>query len=277
MATLSVYSISQPALVVDGLEVAVDRMHDLFGAVPSERLLGRNAVYAFENETFLELLGPVDEGHTRWRFLRRFGPGYYMFCADLENTDPGEVEAELARLGKRIVDGGRDRYEGNVRAGYHIHPHDAGGMIMLLTIKDDRRENGLWAGFSYRAYIPGNTRYVREVRGVLARTADPAAEAPGFGELGMVMAPLGAAGTWRWQGPTGTLLELWPAGSWSGSPVDERRDYALCLRARDVPALLARLSRYGHIAQRLPADGRWLTNVDPILGVRLAVEPSPGP
>src|SRR5262245_18000092 len=151
MAKLSVYSISQPALVVEDLEVAVDRMHDLFGAVPSERLLGRNAVYAFENETFLELLGPVDEGHTRWRFLRKFGPGYYMFCADLANTDLDEVEAELARLGKRIVDGGRHRYEGNVRAGYLIHPQDAGGKIMLLTVMADRRENGLWAGFSYRA------------------------------------------------------------------------------------------------------------------------------
>jgi hypothetical protein len=276
MGELAVYSIAQPALVVDDLEVAVDRMHDLFGAVPSERLPGRNAVYAFENETFLELLGPVEEGHTRWRFLRRFGPGYYMFCADLENTDLDEVEGELARLGKRVVDGGRRKYEGNVLAGYHIHPRDACGMIMLLTVKSDRRENGLWAGFSYRAYIPGNSRYVREIRGVLARTADPAAEAPGFGEMGLAMAPLGATGAWGWQGRTGTRFELWPATSWAGGPVDERRDYALCLRARDVSALLARLSRFGLAGERRAADGRWLTNPDPVLGVRRGVEGAGG-
>ena len=272
MAKITSYSLAQPALAVANLDVAVDRMHDLLGAVPSERLLGRNAVYAFENETFLELLGPVNEQHTRWRFLKNFGPGLYMFCVDLQNEDLDEVEAELHRQGKRIVDGGRDRYDGNVRAGWHIHPHDACNLLMLLAVKADLRDNGLWAGLSYHAYIDGNTRYVREIRGVLARTVNPAQEAPCFATMGFEMTPLGGSGAWRWQGPTGTLLELWPTDSWSGNPVHGRREYALCLRPRDATALLERFQRCGLTGQEGIAGGRWLSSVDPILGVRFAVD-----
>ena len=191
MAKITAYSLAQPALAVADIEVAVDRMHDLLGAVPSERLPGRNTVYAFENETFLELLGPVNEQHTRWRFLKSFGPGLYMFCVDLQIDDLDEVEAELHRRGKRIVEGGRDRYDGNVHAGWHIHPHDACNLLMLLAVKADSRDNGLWAGLGYRAYMGGNTRFAREIRGVLARTAKPEQEAPCFAAMGFQMTPHG--------------------------------------------------------------------------------------
>ena len=67
MTRLAAYSICQPAVVVADVDEAIDRVHALFGAVPSERVMGAseaadesaagNAVYAFEDTTFLELLG----------------------------------------------------------------------------------------------------------------------------------------------------------------------------------------------------------------------------
>ena len=278
MAKLTAYSLVQPALAVEDLETAIDRVHDLLGAVPSERLRREgditNAVYAFENETHLELLSPENEGHTRWRFVRKFGSGLYMFCVDMQSEDPGEVEEALKRQGKRIVAGGR-RDAGNVVAGYHVHPRDACNLLTLLAVKADPRDNGAWAGHGYRAYVSGNARYAQELRGVLARTTNPAAEAPCFGTLGLEMAALGQTGAWKWQGPTGTIVELWPAESWPGGPVDSRRDYVLCFRARHPEALAERLTKCGLTGAQGLAGGRWLSSVDPVLGVRFAIEANP--
>ncbi len=290
MTRLSPYSISQPAVVVADVDEAVDRVHELLGAVPSERLMGanevdqsgrvqdasaaRNAVYAFADTTFLELLGPVEEGHTRWRFLQRFGPGYYMFCADLENESPQEVADELERLGVRVVAGGPGPRRGRVKASFHLHPHDACGMLMLLAIKQDLHDNRDWAGESYRAYIDGNTRIAHALKGVAARTSDPAGDAPQFGKLGFEMVPLGSGG-WGWRGEGGTVLELWPEDAWDGESVDDQRDYALCLTAREPDTLVQRLERSGLKGQDGPRE-RWLSSVDPIIGVRWAVEASDG-
>ena len=270
MSAIRIHSLVQPALTVRDLPEAVDRVHALLAAVPSEQNAWGNAVYAFGNTTFLELLGPVNESHTRWRFLRDFGPGLYMFCVDLANGDRREVDDELARLGKRVVAPGRET--ANITAGWHIHPRDACNLLMLFALKRDPTDNTDWAGPKCRDYVPGNTRFASQVAGVLARTTDPAGEARCFGELGFGMAPLtdGACG---WRGPTGTIVELWPADAWAGNRVERRRDYALCLRASATDRLIDRLTACGLAGEQGRAGGRWLSSIDPILGVRFAVAP----
>ncbi len=268
LAQLTAYSLEQPALVVADLDAATDRMHALFGALPSERIPKYNAVYPFGANTYLELLGPFEPGHTRARFLARNGPGFYMICATLENQDVEEVEAQIKRSGKRIV---RSMVHHNVRKTWHIHPHDAPGMLVLLAVKTDVLDNTDWCGHSYKAYIDGNTRYVDQVGGLIARTADPAAEALGFAELGFPMSPL-PDGAQRWQGRAGTVVELWPSTSWLGRTITDRRDYALCLRTQNAPAVLSRLAACGLTGEHGMAGGRWLSSTDPVLGVRFAVE-----
>lgn len=271
MTELRAFSLEQPALAVADLDEACDRMHALFGALPSERMPDYNAVYAFGNHTFLELLGPVNEEHTRARFVRRNGPGFYMICATLENQDVAAVSAELERIGKRVV---RSKEHRNVRKTWHIHPHDAAGLLVLLDVRTELTDNAEYAGASYRAYIKGNTRWCDEVHGVIARCADPAADAAVFGPLGFAATP-GGEGCWRWQGRGGTLLEFRAAHAWAGPPVTHRRDYALCLRARSPGALMERMARAGLRAHEGEAGGRWLSEVDPVLGVRFAVEALP--
>lgn len=261
-------------------------MHALFGALPSARLPDYNAVYAFDNNTFLELLGPVNDEHTRARFLRKFGPGFYMICSTLEGQDEHAVEEELKCRGKRIV---RSMQHKNIRKTWHIHPQDSGGFLTLLAVKTDMRDNREWCGEHYHAYIRGNTRYVDEVGGVLARTVDPAAEAPIFAPLGFAMTPAGD-GAWKWVGRGGTVFELWPADAWVGERanervservnerLDDRRDYAICLRTRHLPALLERFAACGltGIGNVGGVEGRrWLSSTDPVLGVRFAVEQIP--
>jgi hypothetical protein len=270
MTELRAYSIEQPALAVADLDLACDRMHALFGALPSERMPDYNAVYAFGNNTHLELLGPVSEEHTRARFVRRNGPGFYMICATLENQDVAGVGDTLARLGKRVV---RSMEHRNVRKTWHIHPHDAGGLLILLAVRTDLDDNAEYAGSSYRAYIKGNTRWCDEVHGVIARSAEPAADAAVFAPLGFAAQPQ-ADGCWRWQGRAGTILEFRPSDAWRGAAVTERRDYALCLRARSPQALVARFAAAGLVTDD-EAGGRWLSAIDPVLGVRFAVEPLP--
>ncbi len=88
------------------------------------------------------------------------------------------------------------------------------------------------------------------------------------------MVPVGSVG-WGWRGEGGTVLELWPEDAWDGESVDEKRDYALCLTAREPDTLVQRLERSGLKGQDGPRE-RWLSSVDPIIGVRWAVEASDG-
>jgi hypothetical protein len=274
MAVLAAHALVQPAVVVHDLDAGVDRMHELFLAVPSERNDTRefaNAVYAFGNNTYLELLDGRYEEHTRARFLRQFGAGMYMFCIDIERAEPAAVEAELERAGVRVVAPGRATE--NITAGWHLHPRDCGGLLVLHAMKRDLTDNTDWAGHKCQAYVPGNTRVIAELRGVIARTPNPAGEAHRYGDLGLPMEPLSSAGAFRWRGPTGTLFELWPADAWPGESVDSHRDYALCLPSTEPEAAIARLNRAGldFVPAMLP--GRLLSSIDPVLGVRFLIEP----
>ena len=277
MSKLKAYAVTQPAVAIRNLDAAIARMAELFAAVPADRHITSEKVrresgtlYAFENHTYFEILDPVGEGHQRQRFVDRHGPAFYMISVDLANDDPVEVEGELKRMNKRVVQPSPPR--GNIKQGWHIHPKDACDLLMLLAIKYDRNDNREWAGPEHHLDIPGNTRYVREVAGVIARTSDPASEQACFGDMGFEMTELRDGG-WGWRGATGNVLELWPPNGWQGPSLDERRDYAVVLRPKDRAGLLARMERMGLSFTHGLASGRSLSTVDPTLGCRFAVDP----
>ncbi|MCC7365122.1 MAG: hypothetical protein IT303_12205 [Dehalococcoidia bacterium] len=78
-----------------------------------------------------------------------------------------------------------------------------------------------------------------------------------------------------WAGPTGTILELWPAAAWPGEDVSRRRDYALCFAAANIDHAIAHFEACGLNGRFEPAIGRWLSDIDPVLGVRIALEHGP--
>jgi len=277
MADLVVHTLTQPAVAVQDRALGVARMADLFAAVPADRRLDprvarqRGTLFAFDNTTFLEVLDPVDSGHTRHRFVTRNGPGFYMISADLANDDVDAVGEELSQLGKRVVAGGPGH--GNVRHSWHLDPRDCGRLLVMLAVKRDRRDNREWAGAFHHEDIVHNTRFIREIAGVIARTPDPQGESRTYSDLGMNMAPLDdGRGALGWRGPTGNVFEFWPADAWEGAPVGERRDYAICLRVHDVAMLKARMACWGLRFSDDVAGGRSISSIDPVLGVRFALE-----
>ncbi|MCC7365123.1 MAG: hypothetical protein IT303_12210 [Dehalococcoidia bacterium] len=141
---LSVYNLVQPAVVVRDIDQGVDRVYELFRAVPSERNTRPefvNAVYAFPGYTYLEVLDGLNPAHTRTRFLDDWGPGLYMLCTDLANDEPAEIERDLAAANIRVVAPGRQT--ANITAGWHLHPRDAGSILVLHAVKKDRTDNRL--------------------------------------------------------------------------------------------------------------------------------------
>jgi hypothetical protein len=85
------------------------------------------------------------------------------------------------------------------------------------------------------------------------------------------MEPIGQ-GAYGWRGPTGSVLELWPPDSWEGPPVDTRRDYAIVIKPNDRSGLLRRMTHLEFRFQDGVAGGRLMSSVDPVLGIRFALE-----
>ena len=68
-------------MLVDDLDSAMDWLFEAFRIYPSERvdIVGsgvNNAVYAFANHTYLELIAPYNEESSAYRLLSRSGPGW---------------------------------------------------------------------------------------------------------------------------------------------------------------------------------------------------------
>jgi hypothetical protein len=154
---------------------------------------------------------------------------------------------------------------------WHLHPKDAGGLLILTSIMSDREDNADWAGPHYADDIAFNTRYVDEICGFAARTADPEEEHRAFGNVGFPMTPLGD-GALGWRGATGNVIELWPESAWEGPLVEKRRDYAVVIKASDREGLLRRMRHVGLTILAETVGGRILTSVDPVLGVRFAID-----
>jgi hypothetical protein len=278
MKQLKVSTITQPAIAVRSRLEAMGRIADLFAAVPSHREIGedesrnRGTLFPFLRG-FLEILDPVAEGHKRQQFINKFGPGLFMFSADLENEGIENIRSLIQSINKRIIFEGHSMHttpEDSLRPySWHVHPADSYNLYLSLAIRPDRNDNSVWAGRSYREYIPCNTRFLSEIRGVIARTKNPEAESAAFTQLGFAMRPLGG-GAWGWQGSSGDVLELWPADSWQGDAVERRRDYAIVIRASAKEALMKRMCYGGHAFSS--GAGRVLSSVDRVLGIRFAIE-----
>ena len=164
----------QPALLVRSLDATLDRLQALFGMYPSERVRIRfagvdNAVYALGDQTFLELIEPYVPESSAGKLLARTGEGWHMLSVDLEPVEKETVESYLAGAGVRVVHRGSSK---GVDAGWHLHPRDTGGVLLLLARRTDRDENGAWAGWSWRDFVATNTRVVRSILGVSVVTDD---------------------------------------------------------------------------------------------------------
>ena len=270
------HSIVQTAVVTRSRAEGVARMADLFAAVPIDLPGGpdegaeNGTVFAFNNRTHMEILDPMDENHTRHRFLQRNGPGAYMLSCSLQNEDWQQVRESLREDGIRTVVEGPFGQKHLYR--WHLHPKDAGGLLILTSVMVDREDNADWAGPHYAEDIAYNTRYVDQVCGLIARTSSPATEHEAFGKVGFPMQTI-AGGAMGWLGPTGNVLELWPDSAWEGPSIQTRRDYAVVIRASDRDGLLRRMQHVGLSLLPQTAGGRLLTSIDPVLGVRFAIEP----
>ena len=190
-AAIRVEHVLQPAILVRDLEATLDRLHALFGMYPSERVRIRfagvnNAVYALGGQTFLELIEPFDPESSAARLLARTGEGWHMLSVDLAPVEKDTVERYLAEVGVRVVHRGSSK---GVDAGWHLHPRDTGGVLLLLARRTDRDENGAWAGWSWRDFVATNTRVVRSILGVSIATDDLDAARHRWQSLGFVFDP----------------------------------------------------------------------------------------
>ena len=171
---IRVEHVLQPALLVRSLDATLDRLQALFGMYPSERVRIRfagvdNAVYALGDQTFLELIEPYVPESSAGKLLARTGEGWHMLSVDLEPVEKETVESYLAEAGVRVVHRGSSK---GVDAGWHLHPRDTGGILLLLARRTDRDENGAWAGWSWRDFVKTNTRVVQSILGVSVVTDD---------------------------------------------------------------------------------------------------------
>ena len=171
---VSIEHITQPAVLVEELDAAMDWLHAAFGAYPSERVDIKssgvnNAVYAFANRTYLELIEPYDTSSSAFRLLSRSGPGWHMMSVDIVHDDWGINDAAIRSSGMRVVQTNRSD---NLVGAWHLHPRDTGGVLLNLADPADHAEHGMWAGRAWREYVATNTHIVDRILGVSIVTND---------------------------------------------------------------------------------------------------------
>ncbi len=145
-----VREIRQVAAIVEDLEPAVDLLHDLFDIEPSTRqeltefgLI--NAVLPIGDQ-FLELLQPVDQEHSGWRYLRKRGPGFYMLIFEGDEGLRAKSEAEAAGI-PVVWTADNDRF-----VSVHFHPRATAAT--LVSVDTSKVPNG-WpaAGPDWRDHV----------------------------------------------------------------------------------------------------------------------------
>ena len=294
---IRVEHVLQPALLVRSLDATLDRLQALFGMYPSERVRIRfagvdNAVYALGDQTFLELIEPYVPESSAGKLLARTGEGWHMLSVDLQPVEKEAVERYLADQGVRVVHRGSSR---GVDAGWHLHPRDTGGILLLLARRTDRDENGAWAGWSWRDFVKTNTRVVRSILGVSIVTDDLDAARRRWETLGFDFGQgWDDAGDAVLQADTarGTFLQL-RAPARAGAPSRTWLDhfgpglFHLALAAPDLDAARRRLESAGAVIDRevgTPITGgsstvarSFWTRADTTCGVPMELrEPTPG-
>lgn len=158
----------QPAPLVRDMDEAMDHCQALFGIYPSERVHITpsgvdNAVYAFEGETFLELICPYDDDDAAGRLLARRGAGWHMVSFDTTPEQAPTVDTDLKAAGVRVVR--RNVHPEGIKA-WHMHPRDVAGALALVADRSKLGDNSLYAGARYKEFVGTNTRVVRRILGI---------------------------------------------------------------------------------------------------------------
>ena len=165
------------------------------------------------------------------------------------------MESYLAEAGVRVVHRGSSK---GVDAGWHLHPRDTGGILLLLARRTDRDENGAWAGWSWRDFVKTNTRVVQSILGVSVVTDDLDAARRRWETLGFDFGQRwDDAGDAVLQADTarGTFLQL-RAPTGAGAPSRAWLDhfgpglFHLALAAADLDAARRRLEGAGAVIDR---------------------------
>jgi len=206
---LRVEHITQPAVLVDDLDTALDWMAECLKAYPSERvdIAGagvNNAVYAFANRTYLELIEPYNQESSAYRLLKRCGPGWHMLNVDIVDAESADIENALTQADTRIVQKNKTAH---VKSAWHLHPRDTDGVLVNLANPTDHDEHGMWAGWAWREYVSTNTRVVHDILGVSLVTDDLVRTGQRYAQLGFDL------GSPFMDGPDEVIQAVCPAGS----------------------------------------------------------------
>jgi catechol 2,3-dioxygenase-like lactoylglutathione lyase family enzyme len=184
---LTVEHVIQPAWLIKSMDQTMDLLQALLGAYPSERVDIKNtgvnnAVYAFEEMTFLELIEPYEPGCSALRLLERAGEGWHMISMDLVEQPNETVEALLDQAKVRVVRRNKTAF---IKGAWHLHPRDTEGVLLNLAMRADPNDNSAWAGPPWRQYVHTNTRVVHSIPGTSLVTDDLARSREVYTRLGL--------------------------------------------------------------------------------------------
>lgn len=261
---IKVQEIRQVAAIVPELEPTVALLGRLFGIEPSVRqeltefgLI--NAVLPVGDQ-FLELLQPVREDCSGWRYLRKRGPGFYMLIFESEEGLRAVGAAKAADV--RVVwQADRPQF-----TSVHFHPAD---LASTLVSVDTSKVDNEWpaAGPDWRAHVQAEVVtgiHVFRIAGLdLDAMAAPfrrlfgmeAAERRPRGDTAVARARVGHSGTYvDFVAPTSETAHLsaWLREHGPGPSGIE-------VQVHDLEAALARAddAGVGHRPRVRDADGQW--------------------
>lgn len=267
--------ITQFSPLVASMDESLDTLHDVLGTFPSRRnRLDETgvdlAITPFPNETFLELIAPFDADSAAHRLVTTRGPGWFMLNVDVDDADTVEdIDAEIRESGVRVVAGGVDAEH---RAGsWHIHPRDAGGVLLALYVRRDRPDHTDWAGPTWRHFTETNGRVIRGLAGASIATLDLRETEATYRRLGFTFDaehPSEEEHVLEARLPGGTFLQLRQPLTGCG-PLREWLDrqgpglYHLAIEVSAPDLLLERLERRGapRIRELDTEDSRWVMGI----------------
>ena len=103
------------------------------------------------NDTFFEIVTPVQENTTAERFFEKTGgEGGYMIIVDVEDFEHENERVENSEI--RIIWNGDRQEEGIHARTIHLHPKQVGGAILSLDKMIPENE-WLWAGTKWKEHI----------------------------------------------------------------------------------------------------------------------------
>ena len=121
------------------------------------------------NDTFFEIVMPVQENTTAERFFEKIGgEGGYMIIVDVKNFEQENERVENSEI--KIVWNGNRQEEGIHARTIHLHPKQVGGAILSLD-KMIPEDEWLWAGTNWKEHI--NKSLVDCISGVILQSRDP--------------------------------------------------------------------------------------------------------